>query len=443
MKYAEAIAYLNSFVNYEELTSYDYKASFKLERMKALSELLGNPHKDVETIHITGTKGKGSTAAIVSSILKAAHMRTGLYTSPHLISFRERIKLDGRDIGEEDVAALVEDVRSAVDKSGRNDYTFFELYTAVAFLYFKIRRADIAVIEVGLGGRLDATNIVEPLVACITPISLDHTHLLGPTLKDIAKEKTAIIKRGSVCVSAPQPEAVSRIIAKECKEKAVKLYQVGKDIFYEDLGLRPGKEVFNVSGAFETYPQLEMKLLGEHQIVNATAAIGVIGALRHHGIVVPVESVKKGLAEADWPARLEIAAYHPTVVMDGAQNRESAVALKKAIKKRFAFNRLILILGISKDKDIPVLCKELEGIADEVILTKADNTRAEEPAVIKKYINKKSHITNRVSDAMDLSRKIAQKDDLILITGSFFVIGEAKQFLCHGEEARKTDKVTT
>ena len=427
MNYTEALDYLNSFVNYEELTSYDYKTSFKLERMRLLSSLLGDPHKDIKAIHITGTKGKGSTAAITASILKAAGFHTGLYTSPHLISFRERIKLDGGDIEEGAVAELVEEVKGAVEASGRKDYTFFELYTAAAFLYFKKKKTDIAVIEVGLGGRLDATNLLQPLVACVTPISFEHTNLLGPTLEDIAGEKAAIIKEGCVCVSAPQPEAAERIITSECEIRGVRLYRLGKDILYESLDGKSGKEFFNVFGAFTEYPNLEMGLLGEHQVMNAATAIGIIEALRHYDITIPVENVRRGVAEVSWPARMEVAGLNPTIILDGAQNGESAAALKKAVKKRFSFERLILVLGVSKDKSIPAICGELGEISDEVILTKADNVRAEEPLAIKKYINEKTHITYNVDEAMDLSRMIAGKNDLILVAGSFFVIGEVKK----------------
>jgi len=429
MKYNEAIEYLNSFVNYEELTSYDYKTSFKLERMQILSNLLGNPHKDVKAVHVTGTKGKGSTAAITASVLKAANMRTGLYTSPHLVSFRERIKIDGRDIKRSEVSELVEEVAQAVKVSGRKDYTFFELYTALAFLYFKKKKADIAVIEVGLGGRLDATNIVEPLVSCITPVSLDHTHLLGPTLEDIAREKAAIIKKGSICISAPQPNEVSRIIERRCREKGVKLNVVGKDILFKRRHSAPEKEIFSIFGVFEEYPELEMKLLGGHQVMNAAAAIGIIEALRYHDTIIPVETVRKGLGEVEWSARLEVASRDPMIVFDGAQNKESIVALKEAIRDKFTFKKLILVLGASKDKDIPGVCKELDGVADEIILTKADNIRAEDPSAIKEYTHKDARITNNVGEAMDLSKKIAEKDDLILITGSFFVIGEAKEII--------------
>jgi len=429
MTYNEAIEYLNSFVNYEEIPSYDYKASFKLGRMRSLSELLGDPHKDLKTIHITGTKGKGSTAAIISSILKAANIKTGLYTSPHLISFRERIKVDDIEISEDEVAGLIKEVKSAVDKSKNKTFTFFELYTAVAFLYFKMKKVDVAVIEVGLGGRLDATNLVEPLMACITPISLEHTHLLGPTLRDIAKEKAAIIKKGSVCVSGPQADEVNEIIESECARKGVRLYRVGRDIFYEGIKTEAGKEVFNVIGIFGEYPYLEMKLLGEHQLVNAATAIGIIEGLRAHNIVVPASSIKDGLRSVEWPARLETVSRQPAVVLDGAQNKASAVALKNAMKRAFKYNKLILILGISKDKDIPEICRELDEVADEVILTKANIIRAEDPGLLREHINKNSHITGTVDDAIKMAKSIAKKDDLILITGSFFVAGEAKQIL--------------
>lgn len=429
MTYREAIDYLNSFVNYEQIPSYDYKTSFKLDRIYSLLELLKNPHRDIKVIHITGTKGKGSVAAITASILKAAGMRTGLYTSPHLISFRERIKIDDDQIRESEVADLVEEIKAAVDKSKRSDYTFFELYTALAFLYFRMKKVDFAVVEVGLGGRLDATNVVSPLVACITPISLEHTCQLGSTLQEIAKEKAAIIKRGCVCISGPQLSEAREIIGLGCRTKGVRLYQVQKDIFYEGVGIQEDRECFNILGIFGEYPRLGMRLLGEHQIINAATAIGIVEALRFHNIVILSASIREGVDNVSWPGRLEVIGQRPLVVVDGAQNRASAIALKDAVMRIFKFNKLILILGISKDKDIPGICRELEAISDEVILTKASSFRAEDPHFLKRYINKKFHITDKVEDAIELGKRISEDDDLILITGSLYVVGEAKNWL--------------
>jgi len=429
MTYTESIEYLNCFVNYEHISSYDYKTSFKFERMARLLEILNNPHKYIKTIHIAGTKGKGSTAAIVSSVLQKAGFKTGLYTSPHLVSFRERIKINQDLIKEEDIAALVKDVKEAVDKSKENGFTFFELYTAVAFLYFKLKKVDLAIIEVGLGGRLDATNVVNPLVACITPISLDHTQHLGSTLEEIATEKAAIIKKGCVCVSGVQADEVKNIIKNRCNEEGVRLYEADKDIFYKSLGVIKGREHFNIKTQLSEYNNLEMGLLGEHQLENAATAIGIIESLRTYDISIPSECIKEGIKDVNWPGRLEVLSKKPLTIVDGAQNKASAAALKKAIKTRFKFKRLILILGISKDKDIKGICEELTHISSSVILTKAQISRAEDPDRLKSYLRNKIYLTDNISEAITLSKRIAKDGDLVLITGSLFVVGEAREIL--------------
>jgi dihydrofolate synthase/folylpolyglutamate synthase len=429
MTYKDAITYLNSFVNYEQLSSYDYKTSFKLERALELFALLDNPENNIKTIHLTGTKGKGSTAAMTASILEAAGMKVGLYTSPHLVSFRERIKINGSDITEDDVAQLTEEVKAAVDRSQRTDFTFFELYTALAFLYFKRENVDYAVVEVGLGGRLDATNVIRPLVTCITPISLEHTQYLGSTLEEIAREKAAIIKRGCVCISGPQPEPVREIIRSATDQEGVRLFEVGNNIFYESLGIHDRREVFSVVGIYGEYGYLTMGLAGEHQIVNAAAAIGIVEALRFHDIVITATAIREGFNRLQWPGRLEVAGEQPLIILDAAQNKASAAALSNAVTRAFRYSRLILILGISSDKDIPGVCGVLERLSDEIILTKADNVRAKNPSELKEYFHKPVHLTACVADALTRAKMMASADDLILITGSFFVIGEAKEKL--------------
>ncbi|PIU41920.1 MAG: bifunctional folylpolyglutamate synthase/dihydrofolate synthase [Candidatus Omnitrophica bacterium CG07_land_8_20_14_0_80_42_15] len=430
MNYSEAIKYLDSFINYEKLPSYDYRASFKLDRMRFLAGLLGNPHENIKAVHITGTKGKGSTSAIISSILKETGFKTGLYTSPHLISFCERIKINGEDIKEEEVAELAGIVKLAVERQNKYKFSFFEIYTAMAFLYFKMKKCDMAVLEVGLGGRLDGTNIIEkPLVAAITPISLEHTHQLGPTIKDIAVEKAAIIKKDCVCISAPQLPEAGEVIRSECSLKGVKLYEVGRDISYESVSTEKNSEIFTVCGIFKKYAHLESKLLGEHQLINAATAIGIAEALRFHDIIIDSVRIKEGIKKARWPGRLEIMSENPYIILDGAQNGASARALKNAIKRTFKFNKLILILGISNDKDVAGICRELSEISDYVILTKANTPRAEDPTSIKRYINKDSQLTGSVTEAVAFGRKIAKKDGLVLITGSLFVVGEARKRL--------------
>ncbi|MFA5144143.1 MAG: folylpolyglutamate synthase/dihydrofolate synthase family protein [Candidatus Omnitrophota bacterium] len=430
MTYTEALQYLDSFINYERRSNYDYKQSFKLERMKRLSEILDNPHRNFRSIHIAGTKGKGSTSAIVYSILKEAGYKTGLYTSPHLVSFRERIRINDEFISEADLSRLLLKIKGGVEAMADDRPTFFEVCTAVAYLYFSREKVDFAVFEVGLGGRLDATNVLEPLVTAITPISYEHTDKLGCTLGEIACEKAGIVKEKTPCVIAPQEDEALRAIIKVCEERSSKTILVGKDIKFNEIGFSDSMEIFSVTGTASGYQKLEMTLLGSHQVVNAATAIGVIESLRLKDIAVSDEAVRKGVRNAKWQGRLEVISRCPYVVLDGAQNRASAKALARAVKRIFKYGKLILVLGISKDKDIKGVAEELLPIADKVILTKAGVTgRAAEPEHIKKFVTRKDrdvYLTGSVKEALGMARAFASPDDMILITGSLFVVGEAK-----------------
>lgn len=433
MTYQEALKYLNSFIDYEKLNDYDYKESLKLDRMRCLAGLLGNPQDGIRSIHIAGTKGKGSTAAFLHSILKNSGFKVGLYTSPHLISFRERIRINDELISEEDLSRLCEAIKDDIPRMGTEKPSFFEVYTALAYLYFKEKRVDFAVYEVGLGGRLDSTNIIDPLVSAITPISYEHTQKLGKTLREIAGEKAGIIKEDKICVSAPQEEEALKVIRRVCDENRNRLIIVGKDILFEELYCDGEKEVFSVFGLFNEYPVLETGLLGSHQVVNAATAIGIAEALCFHNIMISSGAIRNGIRDAKWDGRLEIVSVKPFMVLDGAQNRASANALAKAINRIFKYRNLILVLGVSRDKDIVGILEELESISDSIILTKSKVTeRALEPSLIKKRIKKRREeavLTSNIEEALAVAQSRANNDDLILVTGSLFVVGEAKAWL--------------
>lgn len=431
MTYPEALHYLDSFINYEKQDRYDYKDSFRLDRMKKLVRLLGDPQAGINSIHIAGTKGKGSTCAIVYSILRSAGFRVGLYTSPHLVSFCERIRIDDSLISEDDVGRLLDKVRPAVDGMGSDRPTFFEVYTALACLYFNEQKVDFAVYEVGLGGRLDATNVVEPLVCAITPISYEHMDKLGNTLGEIASEKAGIIKDGSICVIAPQEKESAEAIGRICRERKARAIFVGRDIRFKELAADDRREVFSVSGLSEEYPSLEMGLLGPHQVANAATAIGIVEALGFHNITIRPDAIKKGVALAEWAGRLEIMRRSPLIILDGAQNRSSAKALASAIKRSFKYKELILVLGVSKDKDIKGITGELFPISSRVILTKSKIAeRAMEPSRIKELAGPADAImTSDVSDALKKAVSMAGPDDMVLVTGSLFVVGEARELL--------------
>ncbi|MCM8779659.1 MAG: bifunctional folylpolyglutamate synthase/dihydrofolate synthase, partial [Candidatus Omnitrophica bacterium] len=383
--FKESQQYLESFINYEKVSEYPYKNSFKLERMRGFLKELGQPQKELKCIHIAGTKGKGSTCAFVAYVLKEAGYRVGLYTSPHLVTFRERIRILGDHsarapshhspefegmISEQEVTELVEKIKPAVDKFSQNNpygvLSFFEIYTALAFIYFKEKKVDFAVLETGLGGRLDATNTADALISVITRISYEQTQKLGNTLREIAGERAGIIKaKDTIVISAPQEVEAEEVIRKKCSDVGAELRSVGKDIVWGKRGLG-----FGVWGKGFGYPQLNIRLLGQHQIINAATAIGAIEALKEKGAAISDEAVKNGLSKARWPGRCEVAARDPVVVLDGAQNRASSRALKEAIKKNFKYKRLVLVLGVSKDKDIRGISEELCPLADEIILTR-------------------------------------------------------------------------
>jgi dihydrofolate synthase/folylpolyglutamate synthase len=460
MTYPEVIQYLESFINYEKIPTWPYKQSLKLERIKGFLTLLGNPQDSLKCIHVAGTKGKGSSCAFVAYVLKAAGFKVGLYTSPHLSDFRERIRiLDARYpvhstqyskdfegmISKEKLASLVKRLKPLIEKynqiSKYGSLSFFEAYTSLAFVYFKEEKIDFAVLETGLGGRLDATNVVNPLVCAITSISYDHTHKLGKTLREITKEKAGIIKSQKslsqwqagkvkrqklIVISAPQKRQAMEVINSRCKNQNVKLYVIGRDLSYEG-----NSEDFKISGIFAEYPDLKIRLLGRHQLINATVAVGIIEALRFYAMSVDINSIRKGLFHTIWPGRCEVVNRNPLIVLDGAQNISSSRVLKEAIRENFKYKKLILILGISKDKDIIGICRQLSPLADELILTQANNPRAASVDFIEQAIKQqipryKNRITKtlEVKEAKTRGLSLAKAQDLVLVCGSLFVVGE-------------------
>lgn len=431
MDYPTALKYVLSFTDYEKLPSFLYSAAnFDLRRMEELLERLGNPHLASRSVHVAGTKGKGSTAAMIASTLSTAGYKTGLYTSPHLHTFRERISIDGKNIAEEEFATLVERLKpevEAVNRSGAyGQLTTFEILTAVAFTYFMERGVDFQVLEVGLGGRLDATNVVRAEIAVITSISMDHAEVLGDSLAKIASEKAGIIKPGAIVVSSPQQSEAEGVIKEVCLKMGATLIAVGRDVIWEKRASDLNGQSFEVKGKAGSY-DLTIPLLGDHQLENAATAVAALEAL-----ATEADDIAKGLAQVRWPGRLEILRHEPLFVVDGAHNASSAGRLREAIEACFDFDRLILIIGVSSDKDIAGIVAELAPLSSLAIVTRSRHPRALEPNLLLEELERRgvmSEVVAGVASAVERALSLAGPRDIICATGSLFVIAEAREYM--------------
>ncbi|TET85249.1 bifunctional folylpolyglutamate synthase/dihydrofolate synthase [Candidatus Aerophobetes bacterium] len=440
--YKEALRYVDSFVNYEREENFSYDGRFlNLKRMERLLGLIGNPHQQLKAIHIAGTKGKGSTAAIITSILTANGLKVGLYTSPHLIDPRERIRIGRKLISQEEFVYFLSQMRFQLENSSeQTSFTFFEIYTALAFLYFSHQRIDIAVLETGMGGRLDATNVVYPLLAVITQISFDHTRELGKDLASIAREKSGIIKEGVTVLTSPQDRAAMKVLEQAAREKKTELYKVGEDIQFKRRGSTSQTQTFYLETTKRTYPHLVLPLAGTHQLINAATAVGAIDLIEDRGIFTSSEAVRKGLKEVKWPGRIETLSTEPFFIVDCAHNGASAQALANYLKEKFPRKKIILILGILKNKDVESIARILCPLADKIILTRVDSPRALPPEEIEKAIvkfcgKKEILIEEKVENAILCAQDLACYDDLICTTGSVYLAGEILKY------HRKKEKV--
>jgi dihydrofolate synthase/folylpolyglutamate synthase len=433
MNYQAALDYILSFADYEREPR--SAVVFDLRRMEMLLEKMGNPHLGAIPIHVAGTKGKGSTAAMIASILTRAGYKTGLYTSPHIHDFTERIQIDRVPITKEEFARLVEIMKpqvEAVNKFGVfGQLTTFELLTVLAFAYFKGRGVDFQVLETGMGGRLDATNVVEPGVCVITSISLDHTDVLGNTLAQIAGEKTGIIKPGSVVVSSPQPSEAMTVIEGACREQAAKLVRVGSDVSWERQAFSNEGQSFQLKGLRGEY-NLSLALLGEYQLENASAAVAAVETLAERGVVVGAESIASGLMQVRWLGRLQVLRQKPWFIVDCAHNAYSVKKLAEALRQHFDFDQAVIILGVSSDKDVAGIASELKPLAATVIATSTRHPRALEPATLAAELSRQginTEVAGDVSSAVDMALARAKAGDLICATGSIFVVAEVMEYL--------------
>ncbi|MBA3946980.1 MAG: bifunctional folylpolyglutamate synthase/dihydrofolate synthase [Herpetosiphonaceae bacterium] len=429
--YQAALDYLYSFINYEaKMPPSPEHARFNLARMAGLLAALGQPHEHWPSIVVAGTKGKGSTAAMIEAMLCAGGYRTGFYTSPHLHSWRERVQVNRQLITQSDVVRLMKRLEQQVVvlPAELGPPTMFELATALAFVYFAEQQIDVAVLEIGLGGRYDTVNVVTPKVAVITPISFDHMAVLGNTLTKIAGAKAGIIKPGVPVVSAVQPLEAAAVIRAEAAAQAAPLW------IAEAEGLRGPAS----STPYQVQPAAELVALrGAHQVENARLALGVIQLLRGAGLQVEPVAMEQGLRTVRWPGRGEILAQHPTILVDGAMNRASAERLREAWRA-IPHQRLILVFGALADKDIEGMAEVLVPEAAIVIVTRSRHPRSasetQVASAVAPYLHGASYQTADVSPALELARQFAAPDDLICVTGSLFVAAAAREALGCSEE---------
>jgi dihydrofolate synthase/folylpolyglutamate synthase len=432
MDYQQSLDYILKFADYERLPRSMFV--WDLRRIERLLGKLNNPQHYANTVHITGTKGKGSTAAMIASILKIAGYRTGLYTSPHLLSFTERIQVDGKPIGEAEWARLTERIRPHVEAENKvgdlGELTTFEILTAMAFLHFRDVKVDYQVVEVGLGGRLDATNVVKPQMCVITSISYEHMEVLGDTLAKIAGEKAGIIKTGVATVCAPQSPEATKVIEGVCREKDARLVEVGEDVTWEKGKYNDEGQHFRVKGLRGEYT-LWMPLLGEHQMENAANAVAAAELLTEMGTRLTPEDIADGLAKVHWPGRLQVLGREPWVVVDGAHNAYSMLKMGEALGHYFNYDKAKLILGFGGDKDIAGMAREVAGITGDIVLVASRHPRAVKADVLVAEFQKQGvtpQVAATVRDAMRLALDEAGHNDLICVAGSIFVIAEVLEF---------------
>jgi dihydrofolate synthase/folylpolyglutamate synthase len=436
-KYQTALDYIYSFVDQEKLSPDQYvPRRFDLTNMRELLSMLGDPHHGLQAVHVAGTKGKGSTCAMTASILEAAGYRVGLFTQPHLHTFRERIKVNERLVSEQEMIVILEKLKPYIEQLP--DPSTFEIMTAMAFEYFAEQNVDLAVVETGLGGRLDTTNVIVPLVSVITSISYDHTYILGDTLEEIAGEKAGIIKEGRPVVCAPQRDAAEQVIVQVCKDRNAPLVLVHRDWHWrvteadiEGQSFTVRSELPHPDGLLSDGRSREfwIPFLGRYQVVNATTTIATIDQLCRQGIQVSLEQATEGLRRARWPGRLEILSREPLLIMDGAHNVDSVQRLMQALREYLEFDDLIVIAGFSLDKDIPGMMRELTSQAKEVIVTQAEHPRAGDPdTIVERTDTTETPLTilREPSAALRHALQLANETDLVCVTGSLHLVGDVR-----------------
>jgi dihydrofolate synthase/folylpolyglutamate synthase len=458
--YQDSLDYLYGRLNYERLGMPKGSAELRLGRMRRLLRRLGDPHEALKIVHVAGTKGKGSTSAMLAAALTASGVKTGLFCSPHLHRLEERFRVDGQEASPDELVELVEAVRPAVDAldAGDRHYihrgaTFFEVTAAMGLLHFARKGAGAVVLEVGMGGRLDSTNVVRPALAVITTISFDHTRQLGSTLGAIAGEKAGILKRGRPAVSGVRGDEARGAIHKVARLRGTPLREVDVDFSYEYLPpesplTRPTPGRVAVKTWRREWPSLTLPMLGAHQGHNAAVALASLDALAEQGFRVEPPDVARGFASLNWPARVEVLAENPWVVVDGAHNVASAKALAETLRTCFPPAPLTLVFGTTREKDLPGQLQALLPLAEIIVATRyVENPRSvppEEVAEAARTIDGRSaHLASDPAEALALARRLTPSNGLICVTGSLFLAAETRALVLHRDDPSATRPVLT
>jgi dihydrofolate synthase/folylpolyglutamate synthase len=437
--YSKALRFVGSLADFERQRIVRYTSqNFDLERMRTLLKKLGNPHEQFRSVHVAGTKGKGSTCAMVASMVEAAGYKTGLYTSPHLIDIRERFQINGQMISTADFARLVRLVEPVVAKM-RPTPTCFDVLTAIAFKWFAEQKVELAVVETGLGGRLDSTNVLKPEVSAITSISKDHMAQLGGTVAKIAEEKAGIFKTGVPAVTVQQDPEVEAVLKRVAESVGTPLDIAGKSIEFsyrfESSRLQGPHNRICLSTPNSKFEHLAVPLIGEHQAINCGLALSIIDRLKTRGIAISDARAMEGLAKTVVPGRMEMVSTNPRILVDCAHNAASVDAMMRAIGQHIPYDSMVVIFGCCGDKDVTGMLERITSGADKVIFTKVDNVRSADPnelaaAYIERY-GKMAQVASTLEDALAIANRAVTKEDLICITGSFYLVGEAKKHLAN------------
>lgn len=437
--YDSALRFLFSQTDYEQMLRVRYnRDTFSLDRMRNLMKALGDPQKQIRTVHIAGTKGKGSTCTMLARMLQACGHKVGLYTSPHITDVRERIQINSDMITQAALTRLICRVEPLIETMIADKPTFFEIFTAMAFCHYLDEKVDVAVIETGLGGRLDSTNVLEPAVCGLTSISKDHMHQLGSTLSKIAAEKGGILKANVPAVSVPQVPEAKRVLKRIARDTKTTLMFTGEDIEFsyrvESSRTNGCHTRICLTTPRSRFEHLPVPLLGEHQALNCGLALALLDELKNQGMAIDDKAAMVGLAGVYLPGRMEMISQDPRILVDGAHNAASMHALMRAIGQHIPYDSMVMIFGCAADKDIPGMMSEIASGADKVIFTQATNnpraSKSRELAdLYEEATGRVGQVTQCLGDALRVAQSAVSREDLICVCGSFCLVGEAKAIL--------------